>query len=140
MSLALLCLAAGAYSAAVEAPRFTISWEHSIEHVEWRETWAVQNAALVPIEARIKGTGAGMEPPPDARREGGWYVYVPHLSPQTRISYPDSGFAKPLQLCVGDAPCRPIRSFLPPETPADAVIDVFPAVDGRCPVTPRQAP
>jgi hypothetical protein len=45
---------------------FTLVWTHSVERTEWRESWRVTPAGLVLTEARVKGSGAGMEPATDA--------------------------------------------------------------------------
>jgi len=122
---ALLCLAAGAVTAQLAAARFTLSWEHSIEHTEWRETWAIAADGLHPVEARVRGGGAGMEPPPDARlSEDGWWVYVPTIGTVPEINLPDSGYAKPMRLCLNDqtgADCRPLRAYLPGADPSRPV-------------------
>jgi len=122
---ALLCVAAGSFSVAIYAPRFTLSWEHAVERVEWRETWRVHTKTMRLIEARIKGSGAGMEPPKDAVLKDGWFVYVPKAGPQTRMAMPDSASAKPVRLCLPDDKCRPIRAFLPREAPKDAPVVLF---------------
>ena len=61
-----LCLLAGAFAAQLEVTDFTLAWTHSVERVRWEEDWRVESKRLVLIESRIKGSGAGMEPPPDA--------------------------------------------------------------------------
>ena len=118
----LLCLAAGGVSAALAVGRFTLSWEHSIEKVEWRESWVVSAAGLVPVEAQVRGTGAGMEPPPEARLKDGWFVWRPTLPVQQQLVYPDSAFTKPMLLCPEGVSCRPLRSFLPKAAPKDAPV------------------
>ncbi len=122
-AIPLLCIAAGSYAVAMYAPTFTLAWEHSIEKVEWRETWKVQGQAMRPVEARIKGTGAGMEPPPDARLEEGWFVYVPKAQPLKRLDLPDSAHTKPLRICL-EGKCRPIRAYLPRNAPADQPVTI----------------
>lgn len=112
MSLS-LCLAAGAVTAQLAVTRFTLSWEHSVEHTEWRETWAVAADGLHPVEARVRGSGAGMEPPPDAHLSpDGWWIYVPDLPAIPALNLPDSSFTKPMRLCL-DYGCRPLRDYLP---------------------------
>lgn len=118
MTPALLCIAAGSYAVAMYAPTFTLSWEHSIEKVEWRETWTVRGEMMRPVEARIRGTGAGMEPPEDAKLVDGWFVYTPKAKPLARLELPDSAYTKPLRICL-EGKCRPIRAYLPREAPAD---------------------
>ena len=129
----LLCLAAGGVSASLAVGRFTLSWQHSIEKTEWRESWAVSAAGLMPVEARVQGTGAGMEPPPDARLKDGWFIWRPTLPPQQKLSYPDSAYTRPMRLCLPGRPCRPLRSFLPKGAPKDQPVVLSPSCgDGRC--------
>ncbi|NUB17164.1 DUF1850 domain-containing protein, partial [Azospirillum brasilense] len=76
MSVA-LCLSAlgGAVLAVLPGPAFTLSWTHSVEKTEWREEWRIENGRLALTEARVKGSGAGVESPagaPLAQGGGGW--------------------------------------------------------------------
>ncbi|EGJ23112.1 DUF1850 domain-containing protein [Cereibacter sphaeroides] len=86
-----LCVAAGAAVLSLAASSFTLSWTHSVEHVEWWERWEVTEAGLRPVEARIQGSGAGMELPPDAWREADGWHYVPRLPPQREVRLAASG-------------------------------------------------
>lgn len=74
------CLAGAGVAVHVAASSFSLSWTHTIEKTEWRETWRVEGDRLVLAEARIKGSGAGMEPPPEARLVGGAYVWEPNIA------------------------------------------------------------
>lgn len=129
---ALVCIAAGQFAVAIYAPTFTLSWEHSIEKVEWRETWRVGTATMQIVEARIKGTGAGMEPPPDAILDEGWYRYVPKSPPMERLVLPDSGFTKPMRFCLADEKCHTLRAFLPREAPRDEPVVLTLDMHGDC--------
>lgn len=109
-----LCLAlAGAASvlASIPAERFTLSWTHSVERTEWREDWRVTDSGLVLDTARVKGGGAGVEPPPDARVEAGWVVWQPRLPPQERVVLAASSYTADHRLCVEGA-CRPLHDWL----------------------------
>ncbi|AZB63137.1 DUF1850 domain-containing protein [Cereibacter sphaeroides] len=86
-----LCVAAGAAVLSLAASSFTLSWTHSVEHVEWWERWEVTEAGLRPVEARIQGSGAGMELPPDAWREADGWHYVPRPPPQREVRLAASG-------------------------------------------------
>jgi hypothetical protein len=68
-----LCLASAGVVKALALAAFTLVWTHSIEKVDWQEDWRITPDRLVLEQARVKGTGAGMEPPPDARRIDGWF-------------------------------------------------------------------
>jgi hypothetical protein len=73
-----LCLAAPGVAVAIATSSFTLAWTHTIERTLWQERWRVESDRLVLVEARVKGSGAGMEPPPEARLLGGFYVWEPH--------------------------------------------------------------
>ena len=70
-----LCLAAAGLAVAIEASSFSLSWTHTIEKTEWQEDWRIEGDLLVMVEARIKGAGAGMEPPRGAVLKDGFYVF-----------------------------------------------------------------
>ncbi|WP_245298749.1 DUF1850 domain-containing protein [Pseudotabrizicola sediminis] len=71
------CLMAGAMVLALSGPAFSLHWTHSVEKTEWVEDWQVQPQGLRLTRARIKGTGAGMEPGPGAVQQDGWWVWSP---------------------------------------------------------------
>lgn len=108
-----LCLAALAGTAAVPLPegRFTLAWTHSIEKVEWHEEWRVEPGRLVGLEARIKGSGAGMEPPAGARLEGGWYRWTMPPGGHARLILARSDAVADHRLCVG-GDCRPLSHYI----------------------------
>lgn len=87
---AMLCIASGK-AIAVAAGVFTLGWTHSVEGIEWRERWAVTDAGLVLQEARVKGSGAGMEPGDGARREDGWWIWQPQMQPLPQLVLAVSG-------------------------------------------------
>ncbi|TPW26118.1 DUF1850 domain-containing protein [Pararhizobium mangrovi] len=73
------------------AMSFTLSWTHSVEKITWSEHWALTDAGLVVTQASVEGSGAGMDPPPDARFVDGRYVYTPDLPPQKELILAASG-------------------------------------------------
>lgn len=54
---------------------FTLAWTHSVVRTEWREHWRMQGTELVFTEGRVRGSGAGMDPPEGGVLEDGWWVY-----------------------------------------------------------------
>lgn len=68
---------------------FTLAWTHSVEAVEWRETWLVSDQLKL-IEARVKGSGAGMEPGEGAKLIDGWWVWSPDVAVE-RLNLAASG-------------------------------------------------
>lgn len=96
-----LCIIAAGKTVAIATTAFTLSWTHSVEKVRWEEDWQVKPAGLQLVEARIRGSGAGMEPPPGSVLRDGWWVYVPDLPPQPEISLAASGATpSPWSLCA----------------------------------------
>lgn len=73
------CLAVGAALLTLAGPGFTLSWTHSVERVEWQEEWRVERATLILERARVRGSGAGMEPGEGAVLEDGWWVWPADL-------------------------------------------------------------
>ena len=107
-----LCLAAGALTAVLQLQTFTLAWTHSIEKVRWEEDWEIRNGKLELIAARIRGTGAGMEPPDGAKLVDGVWHYKPQLAPMATLTLAHSPYAKPYELCV-ERKCRPLAEALP---------------------------
>ncbi len=97
---------------------FTLAWTHSIEKIRWEEDYTVQSGpqgrpVLIPGQARIRGSGAGMEPPPDAvLRRDGWYVYQPHTRPLNELRLTRSPYVADYDWCVGGR-CEPLRAVMP---------------------------
>ena len=86
-----ICIATTSGVMKVAATSFVLSWTHSVEKVPWQEYWNVTSQGLVLSEARIKGSGAGMDPPADAVLKNGWYVYHPQIPPRREIVLAASG-------------------------------------------------
>lgn len=116
-----LCLALAASAAApvfVPGTQFTLAWTHSIEKVRWEEDYAVLPAptpgaapVLQAVAARVQGSAAGMEPPPGARLQGGWYHYRPALTTHAALTLTRSEFTADYELCPQGA-CQPLGHWL----------------------------
>ena len=99
------CILAGSMVTKVAAATFTLWWMHSVEHIRWTEHWQVTPAGLVVTQARVEGSGAGMDPPEGAIFDGSGWTYRPHVPPQKRVLLADSGDAGSWHLCA-DGVCR----------------------------------
>lgn len=86
-----LCLLAGGKLSVLAVTAFTLAWTHSVEKTRWEEDWRVTPAGLQIVEARIQGSGAGMEPPANAVLKDGWWVYAPKLPVQSKLLLAASG-------------------------------------------------
>jgi hypothetical protein len=120
-----LCLAAiGAVVAVIAADSFTLTWTHSVEKSEWRESWRIEAGRLVLDQAEIAGSGAGMEPPADARLEGGRWHYrpVPVLAVPA-LTLAASAAGGDYRLCWADA-CAALGALLPAGLPGPVTVQV----------------
>lgn len=102
----------------VPGATFTLAWTHSIEKQRWEEDYAVQAGpggaapGLVALAARVKGSAAGMEPPPDAVLRNGWYHYAPQNTSPERLNLSRSEFVPDYELCTAEG-CHPLAYWLP---------------------------
>lgn len=97
-----LCIATAALALGLSVETFTLAWTHSVERTEWRENWRVEGGGLHLEEARVRGSGAGMEPAAGSKLVDGWWVYRPKLAPLTQLNLAVSGATgRGWQLCTG---------------------------------------
>ncbi|MDE2378658.1 MAG: DUF1850 domain-containing protein [Bradyrhizobium sp.] len=106
-----LCLASAGSLKALSLAAFTLVWTHSIEKIDWQEDWRVTAGGLQLVQARVKGSGAGMEPPPEARLVDGWFQWRPHRPPMPEVVLGNSGAAGEWRLCH-DGSCRTLSEIL----------------------------
>jgi hypothetical protein len=116
-----VCLAAGALTARLAVAAFTLAWTHSVERVRWEEDWRVEDGRLAVAEARVKDSGAGMEPAEGARLEGGWWRYRPSLAARERVVLARSGAVRDYEVCV-EGSCRLLGELLPAGLAAEASV------------------
>jgi hypothetical protein len=103
----------------VPVEQFTLVWTHSIEKTRWEEDYAVVPSknpggapALQALAARVHGSGAGMEPPDDARLRNGWYEYAPKIRIPAELRLTRSVFTADYDWCT-QGRCRPLSALLP---------------------------
>lgn len=112
-----ICVLAGALHWSIPTSDFTLAWTHSVEKIRWEEDYVLQGRQLVLKEARIAGSGAGMEPPADAVLRDGIWHYTPASTPLARLVLANSSFGGHYDVCfagecralpaVDDGPNRP---------------------------------
>ncbi|MCS0496822.1 DUF1850 domain-containing protein [Ancylobacter sp. MQZ15Z-1] len=106
------CLMVGAKAVMLAASTFTLSWTHSVERTGWSETYRVEKAGLQLVEARVMGSGAGMDPGEGARLEGEWWVWKPTLGPVPELVLAASGATVGgWHLCEGGWPGSACRTL-----------------------------
>lgn len=126
------CLLAGALVLSLPGNGFSLEWTHSIEKTIWHEDWRIAGAALVLTGAAVKGSGAGMEPGPDAVLRNGWWVWAPDLPPQPQLVIAASGATGAgWRLCAAHEPGEPGTNCTELGATPDQPITLKP-----CPVIP----
>jgi hypothetical protein len=105
-----LCLATAGVVKTLAVAAFTLAWTHSVEKTEWQEDWRVTANQLELVQARVKGSGAGMEPPPDARLVSGWFQWQTKRTPMPEVLLGNSGVAGEWRLC-SDGNCRTLSEI-----------------------------
>lgn len=114
-----LCLAGAGLTVHLAVATFSLGWTHTVERTAWMEDWRVEADGLSLVRARIKGSGAGMDPPPEARLVDGWFTWVPRDSWRRSIVLRRALGTGDWHFCAPDIPCRPLGNML--GTEADPV-------------------
>lgn len=120
-----LCLGlAGTVWASLPVPAFTLAWDHTIEKVRWEEDYRVSAEGLLLGEARIKGSGAGMEVPHGAELRNGSWHYQSQLAPLQPLRLGRTPEAGDYQLCI-DQRCRPLSDWLGPPQASQPALELW---------------
>lgn len=107
-----VCLAVAAVvRAMLPAAEFTLEWTHSVEKVRWAEDYRVAGDVLIAASARVRGSGAGMEPPPDARLLDGVWHYRPATHELRELRIAVSPYATDYALCWNGG-CAPVSELV----------------------------
>ncbi len=106
-----ICLVAGILIAGF-GDDITLRWTHSIQRSVWEEDFRREGEGLRLIEARVQGTGAGMEPPAGAVLEDGVWRYRPDLQVLPQVLLRHSPYVTPYTVC-GNGMCRTLPAWLP---------------------------
>ena len=109
-----LCLGlAGVIWVALPLHELTLAWSHTVEKIRWEEDYRITADGLMLGEARVRGSGAGMEIPEDAVwRDGVWSYQrvLPPLQPLHLARTPEAG---DYELCFAGA-CHALGKWLGP--------------------------
>jgi len=108
----MLCLAAGAVLVPLTTSALTLAWTHSVEKTLWEEDWRASAYGLELAQTRVRGSGAGMEPAPDARLVDGAWTWSPALPPLPELVLRRSGVTADWRVCIAGR-CRPMGDYVP---------------------------
>ncbi len=118
-----ICLVAGLLVAVLD-DTVTLSWTHSIQKTVWEEDYRREGKALRLVEARVRGSGAGMEPPEGAVLKDGAWHYVPALPALPNVQLRHSPYAAGYRVCSGGQ-CRSVTEWLS-KLPQEAILELRP--------------
>jgi hypothetical protein len=121
-----LCLVAGLLIAQF-GDEITLRWTHSIQKTVWEEDYRREGNALRLVEARVRGTGAGMEPPADAMLKDGFWHYAPQLPALPQVALTHSPHVPAYVVCSAGR-CQSVDAWLP-GLPEHAVIELAPCAE-----------
>ncbi|AEY02503.1 hypothetical protein GU3_13750 [Oceanimonas sp. GK1] len=108
----MICLFSAATTVMLLTGSITLSWQHSVEKTRWEEQYRAEGPSLRLVRASVQGSGAGMEPPPEARLLHGRWHWQPNLRlPQVTLA--GSGFTGEYTLCFSSGRCHPLSHWLP---------------------------
>lgn len=107
-----LCIYAASTLVRLPVETFTLAWTHSIEKVRWEEDYRVEKDHLAALEARVKGSAAGMEPPAGAVLRQGWWHYMPPMRRHAELRITRSPYAQEYEICTGGS-CRSLAEIAP---------------------------
>jgi len=96
---AICILVAGAVRSVLPADAFSLAWTHSVQRSRWEEHYRVRDGMLDLDQARVQGSGAGMEPGDDAVRRDGWWTWHPRRR-LPAITLTASPYAADYTLCT----------------------------------------
>ena len=104
------CLLIAGQPLALATAVFTLGWTHSVEKTGWQERWRIEGATLVLVEARVRGSGAGMDPGEGAWLQDGWWVWTSDLKVPNLTLAASGATGAGWQLCA-DGECRELGAM-----------------------------
>jgi hypothetical protein len=118
---------AGAVALTLPVPEsgFTLAWNHSVEKIRWEEHYRVRADGLHLDQARVRGTGAGMEIPDGARLVNGFWTYRPHLPTLQPLRLTRSTYTSGYEICIRGR-CRLMSALLgPPAKKGSSALELW---------------
>ena len=109
---ALCAIVSGQSYVLTTEPAFTLKWKHSVEKIQWEEDWQMCGNQLHITAARVRGSGAGMDPPENAVYKKGYWEYQPQLPSQQQLRLTHSQFTEGYSFCIENQ-CQLLADKIP---------------------------
>jgi hypothetical protein len=106
-----LCLAGAGLLVQLGVNQLTLGWTHSVQKTRWEEDWRETPAGLVMTQARVQGSGAGMDPPPESRLIDGAWRWTPSVPPLRELVLRRSGATADWDVCRNGS-CAPMAELV----------------------------
>lgn len=121
-----LCILTAGKIVTLAVSAFTLSWTHTVERTQWWEQWQVFDGGLKVTQARVQGSGAGIEPPEDATYTGDGWLYEPAVPPVEHLVLAASGAGHSAWRLCADNQCLTLGAQ------SSDPIKLWSAKDGVC--------
>jgi len=99
----------------IPGERFTLRWQHSIEKILWDEDYRIAGEWVYLERTRVRGSGAGMEPPEGAIYKDGVWSYKPAEQWFRELRWSRSTYTRDYDLCLEGKECHPLSDWIPIE-------------------------
>jgi hypothetical protein len=94
-----ICLAVASLIVDLGVADIELRWTHSVQRTSWAEGWRAGDGGLIPLWARVEGSGAGMEPGEGAVRTGNGWEWRPAIGPLPTLDLARSDAIDDWRIC-----------------------------------------
>ena len=134
---AICLLIGGVVRAVLPATEFSVEWDHSVEKTRWKEHYRIDGGRLRLTDAGVQSMGAGMEPPPDAQLQNGWWRWQINREPLSELRLTFSTYTPDYRICWNER-CSALATTVGESPSNGQVITVLPCASSSVNAPPEQ--
>ncbi len=135
---AVCLLLGGVVRTVLPATEFSLEWDHSVEKSRWEEHYRIEGGQLRLTDARVRSMGAGMEPPPDAQLQNGWWRWQVTREPLPELRLTFSTYTADYRICWNER-CSNLADAVSESPRNGDVITVLPCTSSGVDLPPGAA-